>query len=174
MIRFWEDADREYFAGNGFIASGVEGETSAQLLQRFDRDVKYARPGAVLILVGTNDVAENAGPVSDQRIIENLKRLAEKAKREGIQPVISSVPPAGGFWWNEKLHPAQRIAALNLKIRSWAEGEGYVYADFWTALALPDGRIVPYYATDGVHPNAAGYRVMEPIAKAVIERALRK
>jgi lysophospholipase L1-like esterase len=32
----------------------------------------------------------------------------------------------------------------------------------------------PHYSGDGVHPNAAGYKAMQPLAEAAIARAMRR
>jgi lysophospholipase L1-like esterase len=48
-----------------------------------------------------------------------------------------------------------------------------VFADYHTALADPAGAMKPGLSNDGVHPNAAGYAVMEPIARAAIAEAER-
>ncbi len=66
-----------------------------------------------------------------------------------------------------------RIKALNAKIRSWAQGQKVVCADFRTAMALPDATINTAFAEDTVHPNAAGYAVMEPIVRAAIAEVLK-
>jgi lysophospholipase L1-like esterase len=172
ITQHWVQGRASFFSDNGFVGRGIPGETSAEMLQRFQKDVVALNPEAVLILAGTNDVAENGGPVTDEQIIGNLNAMAEMARASKIKVVIGSVPPATRFGWNPTLKPAARIAELNSKIKAWAEAQGLPYADFWSAMALPSGEINPEDAADTVHPNAAGYSVMEPIAKMAIEKAL--
>jgi lysophospholipase L1-like esterase len=83
------------------------------------------------------------------------------------------VPPATTFRWRRELVPAPRIRELNAKIRAWARERALAFADFWTAMALPDGTMNPAFAEDTVHPNASGYATMEPIVRAAIAEALR-
>ncbi len=45
-------------------------------------------------------------------------------------------------------------------------------ADYYAAMATPDGGLKPELTLDGVHPNKAGYAVMKPITQAAIAAAL--
>lgn len=168
----WASQRGSFFTDHGFVGRGISGQTTPQMVLRFHQDVVDLKPAVVLILGGTNDVAENTGPMTDEQIIANLEAMVEMARAHGIKVVIGSVTPATTFFWNPQMHPTARIQALNVKIRAWAASQNLVYADFWSAMAQPDGTTIPDLASDSVHPNAAGYSIMEPIALAAIERAL--
>jgi lysophospholipase L1-like esterase len=47
-----------------------------------------------------------------------------------------------------------------------------VYVDYGSVLATSDGGMKPEFSADGVHPNAAGYAAMQPLASAAIRQAL--
>jgi lysophospholipase L1-like esterase len=173
ITSFWAWFDGKFFTNNNYVNKGVGGQTSADVLQRFQRDVIALGPAAVMIQAGTNDIAEKQGPVSDEQIIENLGQMAALARAKNIKVIIGSIPPAGKYFWNPSIQPASRIAELNPKIKAWATSHGYGYADFWSAMALSDGAMNPRYTKDGTHPIANGYAVMEPIAKDAIEEALK-
>lgn len=49
---------------------------------------------------------------------------------------------------------------------------GYVYLDYYSALANPKFGMQKDLTIDGVHPNAAGYQVMAPLAEKAISDAL--
>ncbi|MDB5437662.1 MAG: family lipase, partial [Caulobacteraceae bacterium] len=168
----WASQRASFFTDHGFVGRGISGQTSPQMVLRFHQDVVDLKPAVALILAGTNDVAENTGPITDEQIIANLEAMVEMARAHGIKVVIGSVTPATSFFWNTAMHPTARIQALNVKIRAWAASQNLVYADFWTAMAQPDGTTIPTLAVDSVHPNAAGYGVMEPIALAAIAQAM--
>ena len=168
----WAEQRQGFFTANGYVGRGISGQTTSQMLLRFHQDVVALKPVVVAILAGTNDVAENTGPMTDDQILDNLSAMAEIARAHGIKVVVGSVPPATYFFWRREIQPTARIRDLNPKIRAWAGAQGIPYADYWTAMALPDGGMNPAFAEDSVHPNAAGYGAMEPVAQAAIAAAL--
>ncbi len=169
----WAAQRASFFADNGYVGRGISAQTSSQMLLRFHQDVVALKPAAVVILAGTNDVAGNTGPMADEQIIDNLTAMTEIARANGIKVVIGSVPPATTFFWRSEVLPAPRIKALNGKIKAWARSQKIIYADFWTAMALPDGTMNTAYSSDTVHPNGAGYAIMDAIVQAAISEALK-
>jgi lysophospholipase L1-like esterase len=173
ITQAWVRQRASFFTDNGYVGRGISGQTSPQMLLRFHQDVVALKPAAVLILAGTNDVAENTGPMTDEQIIDNLMAMVEIAQANKIKVVIGSVTPATSFFWRRDAVPAPRIAALNVKLKAWAAAHRLTYADFWAAMSMPDGTMNPANANDTVHPNAVGYGIMEPIAQAAIVKALK-
>jgi lysophospholipase L1-like esterase len=49
-----------------------------------------------------------------------------------------------------------------------------VYLDYFTALKDERNGLPKNLSGDGVHPNLAGYKIMEPLAEKAIAEALRK
>ena len=47
-----------------------------------------------------------------------------------------------------------------------------VYADYFSAMVDEKGWLKEALSDDGLQPNAAGYKVMAPIAEAAIQKAL--
>jgi lysophospholipase L1-like esterase len=47
------------------------------------------------------------------------------------------------------------------------------FVDYGTVLAESDGSMKPAYGLDGVHPSAAGYAAMAPLARRAVADALR-
>lgn len=155
-----------------FVNKGISGQTAGQMLARFSTDVIALEPRAVHILAGTNDVAENTGPETDEQIEGYISRMADLARAKGIKVILGSIPPSADFFWHTGLKPAPRIQRLNAWLRSYAEQQHLVYVDYWSALATAEGALKPEYGSDGVHPSAQGYAVMQPLAAAAIEKAL--
>ena len=58
----WTKFNPDFFENNNLIGRGISGQTSMQLLLRFRKDVLNLNPKAVVIHIGTNDIAENTGP----------------------------------------------------------------------------------------------------------------
>ena len=160
------------FPGKPYIARGISGQTTPQILVRFRQDVVQLKPTVVVILAGTNDIAGNTGPSSLEMIQDNLASMAEIARANGIRVVLASVLPAHDYPWKRGLDPAPKIVALNSWIRGYAEETGAVYLDYHSAMADARGGLRADLTEDGVHPNAAGYAVMAPLAEAAIARAI--
>jgi lysophospholipase L1-like esterase len=166
--------------GRLYVNRGISGQTTAQMLLRFRADVIDLSPAAVVILAGTNDVAGNAGPVSDAAIHGNVRSLAELAVANGIAVVLCSILPvvdgtkdAEGRTrvWTDGRPPA-RIQGLNRWLREYAQANGFVYLDYAAAMADADGSLKRELTDDGLHPDAKGYAVMNPLVEAAIRKAL--
>ncbi len=80
--------------------------------------------------------------------------------------------PAFDFPWTPGKAPALKIDALNTWIKAYAAEKGYVYVDYHTAMKDERDGLPEKLSKDGVHPNAAGYAIMAPLAEAGIEKAL--
>ena len=160
------------FPGKPYIARGISGQTTPQILVRFRQDAVQLQPRVVVILAGTNDIAGNTGPSSLEMIQHNLASMAEIARANGIRVVLSSVLPAHDYPWKRGLEPAPKIAALNAWIRRYAAENGAAYLDYHSAMADARGGLRAELTSDGVHPNAAGYALMAPLAEAAVARAL--
>lgn len=166
----WVSADPDLFA-HGFVGRGISGQTSAQLLVRFWQDVVALHPRVVHIMVGTNDVAGNTGPTTPEAYKNAIRSMVALARANRIAVVLGSIPPTDRFDWAPQHQPAPWVATLNAWLRDYAESEGLAYANYYAALVGPGGRFPAQYAPDGVHPNAAGYAVMRPLAEAAIAAA---
>ena len=67
------------------------------MLIRFRPDVLALKPRVVVILAGTNDIAGNTGPMTNEDIQGNLMSMAELAKANDIKVVLSSITPVSGY-----------------------------------------------------------------------------
>lgn len=155
--------DPDFFTNHNFAGRGISGQTSCEMLVRFRTDVIDLHPKYVVILAGTNDVAQNIGPVDLEVVLGNIKSMCELAKANKIKPVICSVLPASQFGWRKELKPAEDIARLNEMLKDYASGARIQYVDYYSALVDHNGGLPEKYAKDGVHPTLEGYKVMEEI-----------
>ena len=69
--------------------------------------------------------------------------------------------------------PAPKVVAVNEWIKAYAEENGHIYVDYYSAMKDDRGGLPPSLSQDGVHPLPAGYAIMAPLAEAGIERALK-
>ena len=169
----WVRNGGTFFPGKPYVNRGISGQTTPQMLVRFRQDVIDLHPAAVVILAGTNDIAGNTGPSTLEMIEDNLTSMAELAHANGIHVILASVLPAADYPWRKGLEPAPKIKALNQWIADYCAQKKFAYLDYYTAMAGPDGGMKPGISLDGVHPNAAGYAIMEPLAETAIAKAMK-
>jgi lysophospholipase L1-like esterase len=166
----------EYFPGKPYVNRGIGGQTTPQILVRFRQDVIDLHPKVVVILAGTNDIAGNTGPMRNEDIEANYASIAELAKAHDIKVVFSSVLPVHNYTDRSKdffaQRPMARILALNEWLRGYCAGSGDIYLNYFSAVVDDKGLLQKDLADDGLHPNAAGFKIMAPLAEAAIERAL--
>lgn len=170
----WINTDPDFFAGKSYVNRGISGQTTPQMLVRFRPDVINLKPAVVVILAGTNDIAGNTGPSTLEMILDNLISMTELAKANKIKVVLSSVLPAFDYPWKPGLEPAPKIVKLNEMIKNYAEKNNIVYLDYFSSTVDERKGLKKEYSADGVHPNMAGYKIMEPLAEAAIKKALGK
>ena len=168
----------EYFPGKPYVNRGIGGQTTPQMLVRFRQDVINLEPKVVVILAGTNDIAGNTGPMRIEDIEADFASLADLARANNIKVIYSSVLPIHNYTEKSKDFFAQRspqkILLLNIWLRSYCAvaSHGCVYLDYFSAMVDDKGLLKKDLADDGLHPNAAGYKIMAPMAEAAIEKAL--
>ncbi|MGB6872339.1 MAG: SGNH/GDSL hydrolase family protein [Acidobacteriaceae bacterium] len=169
----WGRTHGKFFPGNPWVNRGISGQTTPQMLVRFQQDVLALHPAAVVILAGTNDIAENTGPESMSAIEDNFRSMVTLAKANHVRVVLSSVLPASRFNWRPSIQPVEKIRELNQWLQSYAAEQHLVYLNYYPALVNAEGGMKPELTTDGtVHPNDAGYDIMEPLAEQAVAKAL--
>jgi lysophospholipase L1-like esterase len=173
----------ESFPGKPYINRGIGGQTTPQMLVRFRQDVINLQPKAVVILAGTNDIAGNTGPMRIEDIEANFASLVELARAHDIKVIFASILPVHNYTPQSQDLFAQRspakILELNRELKDYcahasttAGSNGCMYLDYFSAMVDDKGLLKKELADDGLHPNAAGYKIMTPLAEAAIERAL--
>ncbi|HPW78613.1 MAG: GDSL-like Lipase/Acylhydrolase [Bacteroidetes bacterium ADurb.Bin037] len=171
----WRHFHPGFFTENNYVNKGIGGEVTSQMLVRFRRDVIRLNPKVVVILAGTNDIAQNQGYVTHAQIMDNIASMADLAKCHHIRVVLCSVLPAGAYRWrpeefNRMVAPGQAIERLNDMIREYAFENDCEYVDFWTPMSDGNKGMKQELSPDGVHPYADAYFMMEELITPVIRR----
>jgi len=170
----WVQVDSSFFADNNFIGRGIGGQTSPQLLLRFRQDVIDLQPQAVVIHIGTNDVAENTGTFDPEFTMSNIQSMVELAKIHHIKVILTAVVPTTIFDWESQLGDcSEKIIDLNNRIKNLAEKENIAFVDYHTALKNEENGMNEDLAEDGVHPTAKGYAIMKELVLSSINEVLK-
>jgi lysophospholipase L1-like esterase len=167
ITELWRAADPEFF-NDRMVNRGISGQTSSQLLLRFEQDVVALHPKAVHILVGTNDVAGNNGPERADDLKNNLIAMVALARANHIRVVLAAIPPAGVIPWRNSIHPAAQIRELNAWMAAYAKAQGAGFVDYGKVLDDGSGAMKTALSGDGVHPLKPGYALMRPMAEAAV------
>jgi lysophospholipase L1-like esterase len=162
----------EYFPGLDYVNRGISGQVTSEMLGRFKADVLDLKPAAVVILAGTNDLARGT---SVSAISSNITMMAELAQAHRIRVILASVLPVSDYskaadpqYERTRFRPPALIRALNDWMRSYCANNGFTYLDYYSQMVDKAGLLKADLAEDGLHPNAAGYRVMSPVVSAAL------
>ncbi len=143
---------------------------------RFRQDVIDLHPKVAVVLAGTNDVAGVTGPARNADIEANYASIAELARLHGIRVVFCSLLPVNDYTEDAKesfaLRPHERILALNAWLKNYCAKNRLVYLDYFSAMVDAKGMMKRALSDEGLHPNAAGYKVMAPLAQKAIAQAM--
>ena len=167
----WKDK-RPGFFKPGRVGRGISGQTTPQMLVRMVPDVIDLNPRAVHIMAGTNDIAGNTGPMTQEMTRDNIRGMTDIARRHGLRILLASIPPAASFPWREGLKTREPIAQLNAWLKHHADQIGATYVDYHAVLATPSGGMREGFAYDGVHPTEAGYEAMSGLLEPILKRLL--
>lgn len=168
ITQHWVSGYPVMFANNpDIVGRGISGQTTSQMLLRFRQDVIDLHPQVVVINGGINDIAENTGAYNPQVTLANIISMAQLAKANGIEPVLTSVTPAAGAKWRPSVTDFfEKIQNLNKEIKAYADANGFRYIDYHPALLNEEGNGMKQELandTPALHPNAAGYAAMESV-----------
>jgi len=164
----------EYFPDRDYVNRGIGGQITGEMLGRFMADVVNLKPIAVHILAGTNDIARGVALATIQ---QNFQMMTDLADHYRIKVVIGSVLPVHDFnkaenaaWEQTRRRPIQTIRTLNGYLEKLCEQRHYAYVNYYGHMLDAGGFLRKELAQDGLHPNAAGYRAMAPLALAALDK----
>lgn len=166
IIEHWQTYSPLFFKENSFLINkGISGQTTIEMLSRFNEDVIKQSPQAVYILAGINDIAQNSGYISIDDISKNIIKMGLIAQKNNIKVVICSVLPVTEIKWNEKIKNAnQKVIELNHQLISSSKNNNFIYLDYYNQMEEELSSLT----YDGLHPNEKGYVKMSVIIKKSI------
>lgn len=152
--------------------AGIGGNTSAQMLARFQADVIDAGATGVVVLAGMND----AGTFTLlSTYAANMTAIAQAAVKAKIAPIFVTVTPStNGTTQSDGLKRRQFITTYNAWLANFCAANNYPLINVHDALVnTTDGSLAAAYdAGDGVHQNYAGRQVVGSIVAAALTKIL--
>jgi len=166
ITEYWSPLSPEFFKKNNLINRGISGQTTPQMLIRFKQDAIHLNPGMIIINAGTNDIAGNTGPATIKMIIDNIFSMAEIARGNNIQIALSTILPVYRYPWPlDKIDAANIIPVINEKLDHYCKQNNLTFIDYFSPMVDHKKGLKIEYGEDGVHPNKAGYRLMEEVLR---------
>ncbi|TAN13128.1 MAG: esterase [Chitinophagaceae bacterium] len=168
------------------INAGINGNNTADLLIRLEKDVLQQSPELVVMMVGTNDMLNEKNmltlKVYEKNYLELINRIREKTDLMLMtippvySPYIIARKPALNFKEGE---PGRRVNAANKIIRRLAANSRCLLIDLHKVLAACGGsdtnkdclfqNEANSNLEDGVHPTYDGYRVIAAVIYEAIK-----
>lgn len=153
----WQDWFSEVDARN----FGVDGDTTDGLLERLDAVIE-SDPQTIVLLIGTNDLAERR---SIERIVRNIESALVRLHQElpDARILLQSVLPRGREY-------AENVREINRHIWQFAATQRVHYLDLWPIMADADGELNAEYSDDRLHLTDEGYEAWLSELRPALER----
>ncbi len=150
----WGDDFQGLFPGMKAANRGISGDTTRGMLLRLQQDVLSLNPSAVVMLMGTNDLEEQAEP---QIIADNIKLIVDELKKHNPEMpiVLCQVFPSSAT----KKRPADKIREINKLTAMKVKGDPQITVlDTWALFANEQGDAKAEEMPDLLHLNEIGYK----------------
>lgn len=161
----WTDNIGGMYPGVKVANRGISGDTTRGVLIRLQEDVLSLKPKGVVLLIGTNDLEEQAEPAT---VAANLGLIIAALKQHNpTMPVIlCNVFPSSAT----KKRPASKIRALNqLYLAGLANEPQVTVVDTYALFANTFGDANADEFPDLLHPNGIGYARWERALRPALE-----
>lgn len=150
------------------INRGIGGQTTAQVLGRFQQHVASLKPKIIVIQVGVNDLKGiPLFPEQKETIIRNCQtnigQIVKNSLDTGAKVVVTTIFPLGTLpierrpFWSDDV--AIAINDVNDYIKTLA-GDRVIVFDSSQVLANSQGIVDPKYSRDFLHINSEGYAAL--------------
>jgi len=163
----WNNTLNPLFPGVKIANRGISGDTTRGVLIRLQEDVLVLNPRGVVLLIGTNDLEEQAAP---ETVAANLRLILAALRRHNpaMPVVLCNVFPSSAT----KKRPVDQIKAVNRLYFAGLKDEPQVTVlDTWSLFANAQGDARLEEFPDLLHPNTAGYLKWAAALRPVLETA---
>jgi lysophospholipase L1-like esterase len=158
----------QFFPGKPYLGRGISGQSTGEMYWRFQQDVIDLHPSTVVLLGGTNDVVLTNRYIPFQQTTRNIQAMVQAGDQHGIRVILGSILPVARCPQPDEATFTARIRALNAWLRSYAAQHHLTFIDYFSAMSTPTGALNPTLSDDGLHPNAHGYAIMQPLAQQAL------
>lgn len=163
----------KYFSGMHVVNSGVDGNTTDNILNNMKERVYDYNPSKVLILIGTNDITNDKNV---DEIFDNIKKIIEQIRenRPYAEIYLESIYPVNDTDDSKINHEMvngrknDTIKEINSKLREYSKKNDVIYIDMYSKLSDDDGNLKLDYTKEGLHLSDKGYEVVTKVLEKIL------
>lgn len=167
--------------GATVLNRGISGQTTAQILGRFEAHIAPLEPQIIVIQAGVNDLKDiPLFPEQQESIIQsckdNLREIVQRSVDSGARVILTTIFPLGELpltrrlLWSNTVTAA--IAEVNAYLLTLASPQVTILESGALLTDPCDGRVKPQYSLDGLHLNPAGYAELNRTLSGLLNVAL--
>ena len=165
IMQGWVEGLDPAFPGIKVVNRGISGDTSRGVLIRLEEDVFAVNPSAVVLLIGTNDLEENAAP---EVIADNVQLILDALS--GFNPempiIFCDVMPSS----SQMSRPTEQIQLVNTLYRNLlSDYPQLTHLDTFSLFANDEGNADPNEFPDLLHPNEIAYAKWADALRSVLK-----
>jgi lysophospholipase L1-like esterase len=156
--------------------AGYNGNNTADLLARYEKDVLAKKPELVIMMIGTNDMLNLRNILTLEQYEANYQELINTIKKNS-KLILMTIPPIDNESLTNRigsnlhgLGPKARVDAANEVIKRLAKKNKCKLIDLHLVLTACGGatgdkesifqNLANGFAIDGVHPTKSGYLII--------------
>ena len=180
LFRSYNDKDCIIFLGNSITAGtdwtellgknnvcnrGISSDITFGVLERLE-EVTSGKPKKVFILIGINDISRN---IPDSQILRNYRRIISGIKMSSPSTKIcfhTLLPVNNTFPARNQFNKDQHILNVNAGLKKLAKETNIFLIDLYPHFLDGENKLDKKYTMDGLHLNAAGYKLWADILKS--------
>lgn len=159
-----------------YVNRGIHGQTTAQVLGRFEAHVAPLAPDVLILQAGSNDLKciplfpDQAAEI-ERNCVENLTAIVTRAADAGATVIVTTIFPHGRIPLHRRLIFDERVTQATRRVNEELKrlsGPRIIVLDTWAVLAGPDGRVRPEFERDLLHLTPAGYAALNAQLESVL------
>jgi lysophospholipase L1-like esterase len=156
-------ADNELSEDISVYNLGISGDTTDDLILRFEAECKAREPEIIIFAIGINDsyyLRDESNPkVSLQRFRNNLQKLIDVSKKYSKQIIFIGLTPVDESktmpipWDADIYYDNEMIKGYDLELKNVAQANSARYLHMFDLITSDE-------LEDGLHPNSMGHEKM--------------
>ena len=159
----------KYYEGLPIVNSGINGNSTKDILENMQDRVYRYNPSKVIILIGVNDVVYD---ISMDETISNIDKIIKGIKNNlpNCEIYVESIYPVNHDIRRNNAGNRENsdIKEINEKLEDYCEDNDITYIDMYDLLKDDDDNLKEEYTKDGLHLSDKGYEVVTKEIKQII------